>query len=35
MPSTTRLRFLYVDRRLALELRHFGSYFFEGETGDG
>ncbi len=30
-----RLRFLYVDRRLALELPHFGSYFESGEPGDG
>ncbi len=35
MASTMRLRFLYVDRRMALELPHFGSYFFKGETGDG
>lgn len=30
-----RLRYLYVDRRLADELPHYGSYFFKGETGDG
>ncbi|MCB0941406.1 MAG: hypothetical protein KDB72_14360 [Mycobacterium sp.] len=30
-----RLRYLYVDRRLALELPHFGSYFESGEPGDG
>ena len=30
-----RLRFLYVDRRLARELPHFGSYFESGEPGDG
>ncbi|MFN8073777.1 MAG: hypothetical protein U0R66_18480 [Mycobacterium sp.] len=30
-----RLRFLYVDRRLARELPHFGSYFESGEPGNG
>lgn len=30
-----QLRFLYVDRRLAHELPHFGSYFESGEPGDG
>jgi len=30
-----RLRYLYVDRRLAAERPHFGSYFFNGETGGG
>lgn len=30
-----RLRYLYVDRRLADELPPYGSYFFQGETGDG
>lgn len=30
-----RLRFLYVDRRLATHLPHFGSYFESGEPGDG
>ncbi len=30
-----RLRYLYVDRRLAKELPHFGSYFFSGEVGEG
>ena len=27
-----RLRYLYVDRRLADELPHYGSYFIEGEA---
>lgn len=35
LAGAMRLRYLYVDRRLADELPHFGSYFFEGETGDG
>lgn len=35
MAGAMRLRYLYVDRRLADELPHFGSYFFQGETGDG
>lgn len=35
MAAGMRLRYLYVDRRLAAELPHFGSYFFKGETGDG
>lgn len=30
-----KLRFLYVDRRLAEELPHFGSYFESGEPGAG
>ena len=30
-----KLRFLYVDRRLATHLPHFGSYFESGEPGDG
>ena len=30
-----RLRYLYVDRRLAAEKPHYGSYFFQGETGEG
>ena len=30
-----RLRYIYVDRRLADELPHFGSYFFKGEVGEG
>ena len=29
------LSYLYVDRRLADELPHYGSYFFKGEAGDG
>lgn len=33
--AAMRLRFLYVDRRLADELPHFGSYFYQGETGGG
>ena len=33
--SGMRLRYLYVDRRLAAERPHFGSYFFNGETGGG
>lgn len=35
LAGAMRLRYVYVDRRLADELPHFGSYFFEGETGDG
>lgn len=35
MAAAMQLRYLYVDRRLAAELPHFGSYFFKGETGDG
>ncbi len=35
MAAAMRLRFLYVDKRLASELPHFGSYFFDGETGSG
>jgi len=35
MAGSMRLRFLYVDRRLAAEKPHFGSYFFNGETGGG
>lgn len=35
MAGAMQLRYLYVDRRLADELPHFGSYFFSGETGDG
>ncbi|MGI9125965.1 MAG: hypothetical protein ACR2JM_14595, partial [Mycobacterium sp.] len=35
MAGAMRLRYLYVDRRLADEKPHFGSYFFQGETGDG
>jgi hypothetical protein len=35
MANAMRLRYLYVDRRLADELPHFGSYFFSGETGAG
>lgn len=30
-----KLRFLYVDRRLATHLPHFGSYFESGEPGNG
>lgn len=33
--GSMRLRFLYVDRRLAAEKPPYGSYFFNGETGDG
>ena len=33
--GSMRLRFLYVDQRLAAEKPHFGSYFFNGETGGG
>ena len=33
--ASMRLRYLYVDRRLAAERPHFGSYFFNGETGGG
>jgi len=35
MAGAMRLRYLYVDRRLAAEKPPFGSYFFKGETGDG
>jgi hypothetical protein len=35
MAAAMRLRYLYVDLRLADELPHFGSYFFSGETGFG
>jgi hypothetical protein len=35
MAGAMSLRYLYVDRRLADELPHFGSYFFSGETGAG
>lgn len=35
MAGSMKLRFLYVDRRLAAEKPHFGSYFFNGETGGG
>ena len=34
LAGAMRLRFLYVDRRLADELPHFGSYFFERDTPD-
>jgi hypothetical protein len=33
--SAMQLRYLYVDRRWANELPHFGNYFFKGETGEG
>lgn len=33
MAGAMRLRYLFVDRRLADELPHFGSYFYQGETG--
>jgi hypothetical protein len=33
--GSMRLRYLYVDRRWADELPHFGNYFFKGETGEG
>lgn len=33
--TAMRLRYIYVDRRLAAEKPPFGSYFFKGETGDG
>jgi hypothetical protein len=35
MAIAMRLRYLYVDRRMADELPHFGSYFYQGETGNG
>jgi len=35
MAAAMRLRYIYVDRRLADEKPQFGSYFFNGETGDG
>jgi hypothetical protein len=35
MAAAMRLRYIYVDRRLAAEKPPFGSYFFKGETGDG
>ena len=31
--ASMKVRYLFVDRRLALELPHFGSYFYNGETG--
>lgn len=33
--AAMRLRYLYVDRRLATEKPPFGSYFFKGEAGEG
>lgn len=33
--AAMQLRFIYVDSRLADELPHYGSYFFNGETGNG
>ncbi len=33
--AAMQLRYLYVDRRLATEKPHFGSYFYGGETGEG
>ncbi len=35
MAASMRLRYLYVDLRLADEKPHFGSYFYSGETGEG
>lgn len=35
LAAAMQLRYLYVDRRLADEKPHFGSYFFQGETGGG
>lgn len=35
MARSMRLRYLYVDRRLALEPPRFGFYFQQGETGRG
>jgi len=35
MAASMRLRYLYVDRRLALERPRFGFYFQQGETGNG
>jgi hypothetical protein len=35
MAAAMQLRYLYVDRRLADEKPHFGSYFYDGETGAG
>jgi hypothetical protein len=35
MAAAMQLRYLYVDRRLADEMPHFGSYFYDGETGAG
>jgi hypothetical protein len=35
MAGAMRLRYIYVDRRLAAEKPPFGSYFFKGETGNG
>lgn len=31
--ASMKVRYLFVDRRLALEKPHFGSYFYNGETG--
>lgn len=35
LAGAMRLRYLYVDLRLADQKPPFGSYFFQGETGDG
>jgi drug/metabolite transporter superfamily protein YnfA len=35
MAAAMQLRYIYVDRRLADELPHFGAYFYDGETGAG
>lgn len=35
LAGSMRLRYLYVDLRLADQKPPFGSYFFNGETGDG
>lgn len=35
MARSMQLRYLYVDRRLSMQKPPFGSYFFNGETGDG
>lgn len=35
MAAAMQVRYLYVDSRLADELPHYGSYFFNGETGNG
>ena len=35
MARSMRLRYLYVDQRLALEKPPYGFYFYNGETGEG
>ena len=35
MAAAMRLRYLYVDRRMADQLPPYGDYFYEGDSGDG